>query len=68
MYKRQKKDIIFCKLNAAPLGEVASAICAEAGGVKLNFIKISRKPLSHGQAVTATFKGKAWSVCASFSA
>ena len=23
----------FCELNAAPLGEVSSAICAEAGGV-----------------------------------
>ena len=48
----------FCELNAAPLGEVASAICAEAGGVKLNFIKISRKPLSHGQAVTAPLTGR----------
>ncbi len=47
MYKRQKKDIIFCKLNAAPLGEVASAVCAEVGGVKFSFIRILRKPLSH---------------------
>ena len=26
-------------LNAAPLGEVASAVCAEVRGVKINLIK-----------------------------
>ena len=30
----------FCELNAAPAGEVASAACAEVGGVKTNFIKL----------------------------
>ena len=31
---------------ASHAGEVASAVCAEVGGVKLSFIRISRKPLS----------------------
>ena len=31
-------------LNAAPLGEVGSAVCAEAGGVRLSFIRILKNP------------------------
>ena len=48
----------FCKLIASLAGEVGSAVCAEVGGVKTGFIKLSRKPLSHGQAVTAPLKGR----------
>ncbi len=31
-------------LNAAPFGEVASAVCAEVRGVRLSFIRILKNP------------------------
>ena len=43
---------------ASLAGEVASAACAEVGGVNLDFIKLFIKPLSHGQAVTAPLNGR----------
>ena len=37
---------------------MASAVRAEVGEVETDFIKLSNKPLSHGQAVTAPLKGR----------
>ena len=44
--KKIDKVTLTHKKLASPAREVASAVCAEVGEVKLSFIRISRKPLS----------------------